>query len=693
MSRRDFLVEIGTEELPPRSLKTLADAFASAIVQGLESAHLKHGRMQRFATPRRLAVLIKGLAEQQPEQEIKRRGPPVSVAFDAAGQPTRAAQAFAQTCETSLESLQRVTEGKGEFLFYSGRKPGAATAGLLPGIVQSALDALPIPKRMRWGSSEVSFVRPVHWIVMLWGNEILPARLLDVDSGNTTRGHRFHAPKPLRISSPASYANTLRKRGYVLADFEERREKIRVGVTELAHQSGGDPLGDDDLWDEVTSLVEWPVPLLGSFDPRFLELPREVLIATLQEHQRYFPLQDRASSGRLLPHFIAVANIESRDPGQVRAGNERVVQPRLADARFFYETDRKQRLADRIARLGSVVYHNKLGSRLDRTERVRALSAAIARMSGSEPQLADRAALLAKADLTTLMVGEFPELQGVIGRYYALADGEDPRVADAIEQHYRPRFAGDALPENEIGVALALADKLETIAGLFGVGQQPTGEKDPFALRRHALGIVRLLTESNSRLSLHELVDAAFSVFPTGMLSDARADVINFIYERQRGYLREAGYGAQEIESVLSMRPAQLAQVPQQLAAVRAFLELPEAESLAAANKRVANILKQAETKGETFGTGDAGALKEPAERQLHSALKQAAQQAKPLYDRGDYTGYLKTFAVLKAPVDAFFDSVMVMVEDVGLRRERLSLLRDLRTEMNRVADLSRLSG
>jgi glycyl-tRNA synthetase beta chain len=690
MSRRDFLVEIGTEELPPRALRALSEALGDGIARGLDAAHLKHGRLQRYATPRRLAVLVKGVAETQPEQEIRRRGPPVKVAFDAAGQPTRAAEAFAQSCETSLESLRRVVEDKGEFLFYEGRKPGRPAPALLPGIVQATLDALPIPRRMRWGSGEAAFVRPVHWIVMLWGREVLPARIFDIDSGNNTRGHRFHAPRPLRIASPASYANTLRKRGYVLTDLDERLEKIRADVTALAQQNGGEPVGGEALWEEVAALVEWPVPLLGSFDPRFLELPREVLTATLQDHQRYFPLQD--NNGRLLPHFIAVANLESRDPGKVRAGNERVVQPRLADARFFYETDRRTPLADRVPRLATVVYHNKLGNRLERVERVRALARSLARMSDTDVQLAERAALLAKADLATLMVGEFPELQGVMGRYYALADGEDARVAQAIEEHYRPRFAGDALPADDVSVTVALADKLETLAGLFGIGQQPTGEKDPFALRRHALGVARILVEKDLRLSLDELVKAAFAAFPDGMVNDARTALEDFIYERLRGYLREAGHEARAIEAVLCMRPATLARVPHQLDAVRAFIELPEAGSLAAANKRVANILRKAEASGEAFGSNDATALKEPAELQLHAALTQAARQARPLYEGGDYTGYLKTFAVLKAPVDAFFDSVMVMTDDASLRRERLALLRDLRTEMNRIADLSQLS-
>jgi glycyl-tRNA synthetase beta chain len=433
-----------------------------------------------------------------------------------------------------------------------------------------------------------------------------------------------------------------------------------------------------------------PTVYVGQFEPGFLSLPQECLILTMRQNQKYFPLFDTA--GKLTNKFLIVSNMRLADPKNIVAGNQRVIRPRLADARFFFETDKKTRLADRVPQLASIVYHNKLGSQLDRVGRVRALAGAIAQMIGADPLLADRAALLAKADLVTSMVGEFPELQGIMGRYCALADGEDARVADAIEQHYRPRFAGDALPGGEIATALALADKLEMLAGMFGIGQQPTGDKDPFALRRHALGVIRMLIEGKLSVSLHDLVNAAFSIFPRGMIGDTHANLQEFIFERLRGYLREAGYTANEIEAVLCMRPVQLRQVPLQLAAVRAFASLPEAESLAAANKRVVNILKQAEAKGESFKRAQAEALTETAERDLFNALATATRNATPLLQNGDYAGYLKAFAVLKSPVDAFFDSVMVMVEDAAVRQNRLALLADLRQEMNRIADISKLA-
>jgi glycyl-tRNA synthetase beta chain len=747
MSRRDFLVEIGTEELPPLSLKTLAAALAAGIAQGLEAAHLGHGRLQRFATPRRLAVLVKGITEQQPEQEIKRRGPPVSAAFDSAGVPTRAGLAFAASCGASVESLQRATEAKGEFLYFNGRKPGSLARDLLPGIAQAALEALPIPKRMRWGSSDsIEFVRPVHWVLMLLGKDLLPARILGVDSGRVTYGHRFHAPKAIRISTPGSYATGLRKRGYVIADFEERREKIRSGVAALAASLGGAAVTSAELLDEVTALVEWPVPIAGRFDPRFLQLPREVLIATLQDHQRYFPLQETpplqgaSQPNPLTPHFIAVANLESRDPAQVRAGNERVVRPRLTDAAFFYDNDRKQTLAARCADLTKVTFQAKLGTLADKTARVRALAGDIAEQIGASTELVQRAAELCKCDLLTAMVGEFPELQGVMGRYYALADGEDPSVADAIEQYYRPRFAGDELPTHAVATALALADKLETLTAIFAIGEKPTGNRDPFGLRRAAIGVLRILIEKGLDVDLRPFIvkalqdvradidrirsnalgmaSSATVTAPDGSLEDATADeVYAFIMGRLRAYylegaetrlmslketmitentklmLKNATITTEMFEAVLATKPASPLDFDTRLKALSGFLDLPEAASLAAANKRIANILKQAEAKGGSFSRADSQALQEPAERDLFAALTRASARAIALFNAGDYTGYLKTFAVLKAPIDAFFDSVMVMVDDAALRRNRLALLADLRREMNRIADLSRLPG
>jgi len=475
MSTRDFLFELGTEELPPLALPELEQALKEGLLSGLESAGLSHGDIVSYAAPRRLAVLVLALIDKQPEQQIKRRGPPVSAAFDKSGAPTRAATAFAETCGVALEQLGRVIEGKGEFLYFEGSKPGAATAALLPAMVQAALDALPIPKRMRWGTSEAEFVRPVHWIVMRFGHETLHTRLLDTEAGATTRGHRFHAPQELAISSPAEYADTLRSKGFVLASFAERRERIRDQVLACAKNLGGKAVLDDALLDEVTALVEWPVAIEGRFDERFLALPREVLISTLQEHQRYFAVEN--TKGELTNHFITVSNIESRDPSRVRAGNERVVRPRLADAAFFHEQDRRNPLHAWRPGLDSVTFQAKLGSIGDKLRRVVALTQQIAPLVGADAALASRAAELSKCDLLSAMVGEFPELQGVMGAYYAAADGEDSRVAAAIRDHYLPRGAGDALPADPVGVAVALADKLDTLAGIFGIGQKPSERK------------------------------------------------------------------------------------------------------------------------------------------------------------------------------------------------------------------------
>src|SRR5882757_6687531 len=515
VEKKDFLVELGTEELPPTALRGLELAFASGVQAGLAKAGLLHGDILSFATPRRLAVRVDRLVSRQPDQDIKRRGPPVSASFDAAGQPTRAASAFAESCGVAVDALQKLDEGKGSFLFFIGTKPGAAATELLPGIVQASLDALPIPRRMHWGSGTAEFVRPVHWLVMLYGKDVLPARLLETDAGDLTQGHRFHAPKPIRISSPAAYERTLSERGYVLPDFLKRRELIKTQVVEVATSLGGHALIGDELLDEVTALVEWPVPVAGRFEERFLQLPREVLISTLQDHQRYFALED--GQGRLMPSFITVSNIESRDPSKVREGNERVVRPRLADAAFFWEQDRKQTLASRRGALDAMTFQVKLGSLGDKTRRVRALAGEIAASGVGDVSEAERAAELCKCDLLTAMVGEFPELQGIMGTYYALADGEPAEVAVAIREHYLPRGAGDELPETHAGLAVAIADKLDTVAGIFDIGEKPTGAKDPFGLRRAAIGLLRILIEKRLDLDLRELIGVA--------LGNVRADV------------------------------------------------------------------------------------------------------------------------------------------------------------------------
>ncbi|HEY2403986.1 MAG TPA: glycine--tRNA ligase subunit beta, partial [Steroidobacteraceae bacterium] len=515
VEKKDFLVELGTEELPPTALRGLELAFAASVQSGLEKAGLTHGGLVSYATPRRLAIWVKKLVSRQPDQDIKRRGPPVSASFDASGQPTRAASAFAESCGVAVDALQKLDEGKGTFLFFIGTKAGAAATELLPSIVQVSLDALPIPRRMHWGSGTAEFVRPVHWLVMMYGKDVLPARLLDIESGNHTRGHRFHAPRPIKVSSPSSYETTLRSRGYVLADFATRRDLIRNKVAEVATSLGGTALIGDDLLDEVTALVEWPVPIAGRFEERFLQLPREVLISTLQDHQRYFAVED--SHGRLLPSFITVSNIESRDPSKVREGNERVVRPRLADAAFFWEQDRKHSLASGRDALDAMTFQVKLGSLGDKTRRVRALAGEIAASGVGDRLEAERAAELCKCDLLTAMVGEFPELQGIMGTYYALADGEPAEVAVAIREHYLPRGAGDELPETHAGLAVAIADKLDTLAGIFEIGEKPTGAKDPFGLRRAAIGLLRIVIEKRLDLDLRKLIAVA--------LANVRADV------------------------------------------------------------------------------------------------------------------------------------------------------------------------
>jgi glycyl-tRNA synthetase beta chain len=712
--KRDFLVEIGTEELPPKALRQLEQAFAGDLTGGLAKAGLRHGEVRSFATPRRLAVLIRRVAAHQPDQKIERRGPPVNAAFDAEGLPTRAAQAFAASCKASVEDLQRREEGKGTFLYYVGVRPGAPAAELLPALVQSALDALPIPRRMRWGAGEAQFVRPVHWIAMLFGREVIPATLLDTASDRLTRGHRFHAPKPLRLSSPSGYERALQERGYVVADFQARRSLVRERAAAVAAGLGGQALMGDALLDEVTALVEWPVPLAGRFDERFLSLPREVLISTLEDHQRYFPVQ--SADGRLLPCFIAVANIESRDPAKVVEGNQRVVRPRLADAAFFWEQDRKAPLAAHIAGLAKVTFQAKLGSLGDKARRVGLLAVAIA--AGGDPTdaarssrvtHAGRAAELCKCDLLTAMVGEFPELQGIMGSYYALADGEEPEVATAIREHYQPRSAGDALPATASGTTLALADKLDTLAGIFAIGEKPTGTKDPFGLRRAAIGVVRILIEKRLELDVAQVLDHAVRLVRADIEKTAAAagkaaapasgnvaaEVYDYVLERLRAYYLENTGGTpvttEMFDAVLAARPVSPLDFDARLRALSAFLALPEAASLTAANKRVANILRKA---GESAPADvDAAALQAAAERQLFEALRERRDGVSAATARKDYASSLALLAQLRPAVDAFFDQVMVMDENPTLRANRLALLTQMRELFAGVADLSRLPG
>jgi glycyl-tRNA synthetase beta chain len=694
--KKDFLVEVGTEELPPKALRELELAFVAGVRKGLAEANLSHGDVQSFATPRRIAVWVKRLPSQQPEQDVRRKGPPVTAAFDATGQPTRAAAAFAQSCGVAVDALQKLEEGKGTFLFYMGKKVGTNTLELLPRIVQASLDALPIPKRMRWGAGTAEFVRPVHWLVMLYGSEVIKSSVLDVPAGQHTRGHRFMAPKEIKVTSPASYAKALRERGKVVPGFEERREIIRAAVTAKAAEIGGEAVMDGALLDEVTALVEWPVPVTARFEERFLTLPREVLISTLQEHQRYFPISK--PDGALMPWFITISNIESLDPAQVRGGNERVVRPRLADAAFFWEQDRKQPLASRREALDKVTFQAKLGSVGEKVRRVRELAGEIAASIGKDRAAAERAAELCKCDLLSAMVGEFPDLQGVMGGYYAAADGEAAEVASAIREHYLPRGAGDALPDTGAGLAVSVADKLDTLAGIFAIGQKPTGAKDPFGLRRAAIGVLRALIEKRLDIDLRGFIERAVALQPVQGANVAN-EIYDYVMERLRAYYLDsaaAGAGAnafttEMFDAVLATQPRSPVDFDARLRALGAFLELPEATSLTAANKRIANILRKSES---AVGTEvDVAVLREPAEVRLFDAMRGLREAVSAATARREYTAALGQLAQLRPAVDGFFDEVMVNAEDPKLRANRLSLLSGLRGLFAGVADLSRLPG
>jgi glycyl-tRNA synthetase beta chain len=680
--RATLLVELLSEELPPKSLRHLGRSFTQGVIDGLalrrlvEDATFDPSRI--LATPRRLAALIPDVIDAAGDSTKEVDGPPVSAKPEAVA-------GFARKQGVDPAALQQRDGPKGKIYFAQVTFRGATLNAALAGIVAEVLKKLPIAKLMRWGSGDAQFVRPVHGLVMLHGPRIVAGNVLGLEAGNRTRGHRFMGKSDIKLANADEYEAKLNA-GMVVANFAARRGQIENLLKEKARDEKAG-LGEYEvLLDEVAALVEHPSVYVGKFDKAFMEVPQECLILTMRQNQKYFPLFDAA--GGLLPKFLIVSNMKLADPRHIIGGNQRVVRPRLEDARFFFNQDRRQRLEARIPLLAKVIYHNKLGSQLQRVERVRLLAGKIARELKCDTALAERAAWLAKADLLTGMVGEFPELQGTMGRYYAVHDGEPAAVADAIEAHYRPRFAGDRLPEGNIACAVALADKLDAIAGLFSIGQQPTGDKDPFGLRRAALGVVRILVENELHLSLFQLASAAFEPFG----GKAANELTQFIYDRFAGYLKEHGYSTLQVESVLCMGPPNLGVVLQQLEAVKAFQALPEAESLAAANKRVVNILKQAEAKGETFVNAALNEFTDPAERALHEAIRAASEKAKPLYEKGDYTGYLKSFSVLKAPIDAFFDKVMVMVEDDQLRRGRLALLRDLREAMNRVADISKLA-
>ncbi|HHQ15106.1 MAG TPA: glycine--tRNA ligase subunit beta [Chromatiales bacterium] len=700
---RDFLVEIGTEELPPKALQRLASAFADAIASGIDDAGLAHDAVQWFASPRRLAVRVRQLQTTQAERRVEKRGPPVRIAFDDEGKPTKAAEAFASGCGVTVDELDRLKSDKGEWLVYRSVEPGQAATELLPEIVDRALTSLPIPKRMRWGNSDAEFVRPVHWLLMLSGNDVVPATIMGHESGNTSRGHRFMAPEPAVIEQPGDYERVLHDTGRVIVDFAARRDRIVRLATQAAIEAGGNALLEPAVVDEVTALVEWPSPVIGHFDPEFLRLPAEVLISTLQEHQRYFPVRDK--DGKLLPAFIAISNIDSHDPAQVVRGNERVVHPRLADAAFFWDKDGEHSLTERRDELRDVVFEKDLGSLYDKSARVADLAHRLAgdwqHLEGFQQSVLQewvvRSAHLAKADLLTELVGEFPDLQGRIGYYYAMRDGEVPAVAHAIEEHYWPRHAGDRLPESRTGQVLAVADRLDTLAGIFAVGKKPTGNKDPFGLRRAALGLLRILIECELELDLDEYLSHAIELQPVD-IDDApslQRELFDFITDRLRAYYLDGHcpafegktIDAETFAAIHARRPVSPLDFHKRLLAVDAFLAAPAATSLAQANKRIANILRG--TKDTPASAIDPGLFEHDAESRLHDALLALSEQHDRLVQERDYAAILEALAKLREPVDAFFDSVMVMTEDTQRRRNRLALLTQLRNLFLDVADLS----
>ena len=681
MSAHDFLIELGTEELPPKVLAALGDALLAGIEKGLQGAGLGYAGKQVYAAPRRLAVLIRQLELQQSDRSINIDGPPRQAAFDADGNPTQAALGFAKKCGVELAEIDQ----SGAKLRFSQHIPGKATRDLLPTIVEDSLNDLPIPKRMRWAASREEFVRPPQWLVMLLGDDVVDCTLLSQKAGRHSRGHRFHHPEPVLISSPANYAEDLHKAS-VIADFAERRELIAKRTHELARQHGGSAIVPPALLDEVTALVEWPVPLVCSFEERFLDVPQEALITTMQDNQKYFCLLD--ADGKLLPRFITVANIESKDPQQIIAGNEKVVRPRLTDAEFFFKQDKKQKLEDFNLRLQNVVFQEKLGSVYDKAVRVSKLAAYIAPRIGGDAAWAARAGLLSKCDLATEMVGEFPEMQGVAGYYYALNDGEPDDVALALNEQYMPRGAGAELPTTLTGAAVAIADKLDTLVGIFGIGMLPTGSKDPYALRRAALGVLRILIDKKLDLDLTQAVVFAVGQFGTKVKQAGLAEqVLEFVFDRLRARYEDEGVDVSVYLSVRALQPGSALDFDQRVQAVQAFRKLPEADALAAVNKRVSNLLSKADTLGNA--DVDPSLFADAKEFSLNSAIAKAENAVKPLIAERNYAEALARLASLREPVDAFFEAVMINADDAGVRKNRYAMLARLRGLFINIADIS----
>lgn len=686
---RDLLVEIGTEELPPKALEGLSEAFLAEICKGFQQQQLSYQETTAYATPRRLAVLIKGVDIKQKDRSVEKRGPTLSAAFDKQGQPTKAALGFAKSCGVEVEALEKQETPQGIWLVHRSMQRGQTTATLVPNIVETALAALPIPKRMRWGDLPFEFVRPVHWLVILLGHEIIEAEILGVRSGRETRGHRFHQPAPLVLIEAHEYARILAEKGKVIPLFSARREKIRQLIEESAKKVNGQAVIDEALLSEVTSLVEWPVPIVGSFDEKFLQVPQEALIATMKGNQKCFHLID--AQGKLLPKFIAISNIESLHPETVKTGNERVIRPRLSDAAFFWEQDRARTLEIHLDQLKFVIFQNKLGSLYDKSKRIARLTGTIAKSLGADELQGIRAALLSKCDLMTNMVSEFPELQGIMGEYYAYHDGETDSVAVALREQYMPRFWGDALPASTLGRALSIADKLDTLIGIFGIHQAPTGDKDPFGLRRATLGVLRVMIECELPLDLYQLLKDAQYAYPEGIIQAQQASeqVFDFMLERLKGYYQDKGMSHDTVEAVLVCRPTMPFDADRRIRGVEVFRNQPDFVSLASANKRIHNILKKAE---EIYPPHpDPTYFNHSAERQLYDKMEEVNHRVISLVRQGDYHTALRHLAMLRERVDNFFDKVMVMDDNLTVRRNRLAFLQEVRNLFLQVADISKL--
>ena len=688
----DFIIEIGTEELPPKALNKLMVAFGENINANIDSSSIKHGNIKTFASPRRLAVLIEKLANKQSDKKIEHKGPPINIAFDKNGKPTKAAEAFAKKYNTSINSLDRKKTNDGEWLSINTIVKGKKTTEILPSLIEKSLEDLPIPRRMKWGESKIEFVRPIHWILMLYGNETIKASIMHVNSDNLTWGHRFQSSGPLKIRSANTYLDELEKNGYVIADFDRRRDLIRTGVEKAAKSVGGKIKNGEKLYDEVASLVEWPTPLIGDFDENFLQLPEEVIISTLTEHQRYFPLTDK--NNKLLAKFITVANLESKKPELVIDGNERVIRPRLADAVFFWNNDQKRKLTSRKKDLSKVVYQKELGSLFDKSQRVSKIAKHLSIQLNLNFENVSRAALLAKCDLLTGMVGEFPSLQGIMGYHYASADKEKEEVALAIRDHYKPRFAGDQIPKTIDGMLLAISDKLDTLSGLFSCGKKPSGNRDPFGLRRSALGLIRILIEGNLDVDLKNLIDFSLEVQPKNKKYNAKVnqEIYEFIVERLRGYLlsQDSSLKNETFDAVLFKQPSSILDFQKRIKAVHMFTKFEKAESLISANKRIANILKKNNFVDKI--SIDRKLLDLKVEITLFEALNDTRNKIKPMLKKQNYTEILNELTKLHEPIDHFFDKVMVMVDEKDIRENRFALLSELRHQFLNVADISRLS-